>query len=376
MNIEINRRYLYLFRTAFVVMSVLTFIGVAAAQEKTGTTQQGFIVKKVKLWTENNNVVPVCWETPGYIAEKAIVRNAVGNTWERYANLSIFGWGACPTGGIGGSASEKHVRIRIKPQGKENAGAGGAARGYGMDTLSSADENKPGVTMTFNPDGTADRGRIEYIAVHEFGHVLGFVHEQDSPGNVNAHGIAYCESSGIESNATALTSYDPDSIMNYCNKDGNMKGNLTAKDIKGLQSIYGVRSLTTAWDEGITGVLLVGKFRTRQQLNAMTFEDRRNTLIVELSNRTKDAAGYYQSLNDADLAGVGALLVFLRETGSRTDQQIKTMTASDMRNTVIVEANVRTGRGIRELQALSNLEIVKSVIRNPIVLLRNQETIN
>jgi len=88
-----------------------------------------------------------------------------------------------------------------------------------------------------------------------------------------------------------------------------------------------------------------------------------------LYNRTKDTVGYYQSLNDADLAGTGALLVFLRETGSRTDQQIKMMSADDMRNTVIVEANVRTGRGIRDLQGLSNLEVVKSVIKNPMLLM-------
>ncbi len=361
MNIKINSRYLYLFRIALVVMSVVTFIGVAGAQEKTGTTQQSIIVKNVRFWTANSNIVPVCWETPGYNAEKAIVRSAVSNTWERYSYLSFTGWGACPTGGIGGSSSEKHMRIRIKPQGNENAGAGGSASGYGMDTLSSADDNRPGVTMFFNPDGSADRGRIEYTAVHEFGHVLGFVHEQDSPGNVDAHGVAYCKSPGNEANATALTEYDPDSIMNYCNKDGNMKGNLTAKDIQGLQSIYGARSLRTAWDEGITGVLLVGKFRTRQQLNAMAFEDRRNTLIVELSNRTKDTVAFYQSLNDADLAGTGALLVYLREVRSRTDQQIKTMSADDMRNIVIIEVNARIGRGIRELQAMSNLEVVKSV---------------
>ena len=349
-------------------MSVITFISAAGAQEKTGTTRQDLVIKNVRLWTENNNVVPVCWETPGYNGEKAIVRSAVSNTWERYSYLRFTGWGACPTGGIGGSSSEKQVRIRIKPQGTENAGAGGSARGYGMSVLSSADENNPSVTMFFNPDGTADRGRVEYIAVHEFGHVLGFVHEQDSPGNVNAHGVAYCASPGNEANATALTGYDPDSIMNYCNKDGNMRGNLTAKDIQGLQAIYGARSLTTTWDEGITGVLLLGKFRTREQLNTMPFEDRRNTLIVELSNRTKDAVGYYQSLNDDDLAGAGALLVYLRVTGSRTDQQIKTMSADDMRNIVIVEANFRTGRSIRDLQAMSNLAVVRSVIKNPNLL--------
>src|SRR4029079_6965784 len=87
----------------------------------------------------------------------------------------------------------------------------------------------------------------------------------------------------------------------------------------------------------IRGVLLVGKFRTQQQLNRMSAEDWRNTLITELVGRTKDTVSHYQSLNQPDLAGAGGLLVYLRETRSRTDQQIKTMTADDMRNTVIVE---------------------------------------
>jgi hypothetical protein len=95
----------------------------------------------------------------------------------------------------------------------------------------------------------------------------------------------------------------------------------------------------------IRGVLLVGKFRTQQQLNGMVSEDQRNTLITELAGRTTDTVGKYQSLNDAELAGTGALLVYLRETGSRTDQQLKTMSADDMRNTVIVEVGARPGRG-------------------------------
>jgi hypothetical protein len=108
----------------------------------------------------------------------------------------------------------------------------------------------------------------------------------------------------------------------------------------------------------INGVLLVGKFRTQPELKAMSPEDRRNTLITELAARTKDTVGFYQSLNDADLAGAGALLVHLRQTGNRTDRQIKTLSADDMRNTVIVEVAAQTGRG-RDLQALSNMELIQ-----------------
>jgi len=123
------------------------------------------------------------------------------------------------------------------------------------------------------------------------------------------------------------------------------------------------------WDAGIGGVLLVGKFRTQQQLNGMKADDERNTLITELDARTRDTGGFYQSLNDADLAGAGALLVYLRETGSRTDQQIKTLSADDMRNIVIVEVKEEGVCNVN-LQALSNLNVVSFVLERPISCVR------
>ncbi|HVG59923.1 MAG TPA: hypothetical protein VNA24_15310 [Hyalangium sp.] len=111
----------------------------------------------------------------------------------------------------------------------------------------------------------------------------------------------------------------------------------------------------------IRGVLLTGNFRTQRELNAMSWEDQRNTLITELAGRTRNDVRFYQGLNDADLAGAGALLVYLRETSSRTDAQLKTMTADDMRNTVIVEVGAQTGRG-SELQALSNMQLIHLVM--------------
>ncbi|ULH17612.1 M57 family metalloprotease (plasmid) [Deinococcus sp. KNUC1210] len=213
-------------------------LGSVSAQQRVGSTSQPLTISNVTDWRANGNQIPVCWETPGYAREKGIVQAAVTNSWQWYANLQFTGWGACPTGGIGGSATLRQVRIRISPQGTDNAGSGGSAR-VGMAALSSAADNNPGVNLSFNPDGSADRGRVEYVGVHEFGHVLGFIHEQDTPGNVE--GPAHCASSGIEANTTPVTAYDRDSIMNYCNRDGNLTGNLTDIDIQGVQAIYGVR---------------------------------------------------------------------------------------------------------------------------------------
>ena len=111
----------------------------------------------------------------------------------------------------------------------------------------------------------------------------------------------------------------------------------------------------------IRGVLLTGKFRTQVDLNAMSGENQRNTLITELTNRTRNDVRFYQGLNDADLAGAGALLVFLRETAGRTDPQIKTMSADDMRNTVIVAVGAQTHRGA-DLQGLTNTDLIQLVM--------------
>jgi hypothetical protein len=114
------------------------------------------------------------------------------------------------------------------------------------------------------------------------------------------------------------------------------------------------------WDGGIRGVLLMGKFRTTPQLNAMSFGDERNTLITELVGRTRSPLSEFQSFKDVDLAAAGALLVYLRETGSRTDQQIKAMSVDDMRNIVVVEVGAQGGRG--SLQALGNRDLIQRVL--------------
>ena len=122
MNQEHNHvRRLFLI-VALIMMLAITFTGMTDAQ-KPKKTQQELSVETIRLWTENGNVIPVCWETYGYDREKDIVQAAVSQTWGEYAELKFIGWGICPFGGITGSASDKQVRIRISPQGKDASGA-------------------------------------------------------------------------------------------------------------------------------------------------------------------------------------------------------------------------------------------------------------
>jgi hypothetical protein len=106
----------------------------------------------------------------------------------------------------------------------------------------------------------------------------------------------------------------------------------------------------------IRGVLLAGKFRTQWQLNQMSHDDMRNTLIVELTAHSNETD--YQAFDNDTLAGMGAVMVFLRETGIRDDAALAAMSADDQRNTMIVEIAVQTGMG-QELQGLSNLDLAR-----------------
>ena len=110
----------------------------------------------------------------------------------------------------------------------------------------------------------------------------------------------------------------------------------------------------TAVPHWIRGVLLIGRFRGQRELNAMTWDDMRNTLIVELTGRTNQRD--YQAYNDHRLAGAGAVLVALRHLGARTDPQLRTMSADDIRNTLIVELDAQTHTGAA-LQALDDLAL-------------------
>jgi hypothetical protein len=106
----------------------------------------------------------------------------------------------------------------------------------------------------------------------------------------------------------------------------------------------------------IRGVLLAGKFRTQYELNRMSSVDQRNTLIAELTKHSNQS-NRYESFDDYTLAGMGAVLVFLREAGIRDDSALKTMSADDQRNTLIVEIDAQTRLGSR-LQGLKNMDLV------------------
>ena len=170
----------------------------------------------------------VCWENPtnSNAAGRTLVEESIKKSWQGQSELSFEGWQACAQGNYG-------IHIQIDDIGPHTKGLG-----------RQLDRVKNGMVLNFTfrnwspvcaRSQSAMNSCIRSIAVHEFGHALGFAHEQnryDAPGE--------CGSMRQGSNGDLLlTPYDPKSVMNYCNETYNNNGELSENDRAALISVYG-----------------------------------------------------------------------------------------------------------------------------------------
>lgn len=196
--------------------------------------------------TGNPVTIPVCWWTPDdtrqipmtdgtTVAESTLrgwAREVVESQWSRYARVNFTGWGTC-------GASSPGVRFVLAEPNRP----GVASWDSGINEPTSGD-----IFFSINGTGPGCRANattyqrcVKALALHTFGHVLGFKHQEnraDTP-------TPACFRETVGTNDQLLGAFDLNSTMSICGQPvttpTSFKTELSPGDIAAAQAAFGRR---------------------------------------------------------------------------------------------------------------------------------------
>lgn len=211
------------FKAIMATVMVLPFYGNSAADE---AVSHGYALS-TSIWDKLD--IPVCWETlsTSTAADRTRVQFAVKASWELQSKVRFHGWGAC-------TASADGIRIRVSDEGPHVKRLGKGLDGYLNGMVLNFTYANWGSSCAVNE--TTRQYCNKAIALHEFGHALGFAHEHNRPDTPDL-----CLDAPQGTNGDIIIGeWDLHSIMNYCNPRYNNDGRLSDTDRETLSYFYGL----------------------------------------------------------------------------------------------------------------------------------------